>query len=137
MLKPRSPPLPLSYMPHPDNWGLKSALKPSIVCGDRPIRCLAVELATTDEQALVVILDIKCEIPGNYSMELFLENVQMAVKGQNADDRSGILYLWGILPYDVIHNESRITLQAVSEDSLCEMLDIGIFCMDGMSLLQR
>lgn len=134
MLKPRLPPLPLSYMPHPDNWRLKSALNPGILCGDRPLRCLAVEIATTEEQALVVILDIKREGPGNYSMELFLENVRMAVKSQNADTSSGILYLWGILPYDAIHNESRITLRAVTGDSLCDVLDIGIFCMDGMSL---
>jgi hypothetical protein len=70
-------------------------------------------------------------------MEIFFENIRMDVKAQNADTSSESLYLWGILPYDVIHNESRITLRAVTGDSLCDVLDIGIFCMDGVSLPQR
>lgn len=121
MLQPRSPTLPLQYVPCPRDWALRIELNQDLSSQNIHLQCTRAELAAVEEAALVIILDVQCDNPSKLPMQIMLGNIRMDSSFQDTGQESGAIYLWGVLPRDRIPAESTIKVNTLLGDSLYEV----------------
>jgi hypothetical protein len=126
MSLPRTPPLPISYSSPPENWKFCPLNPLPVRSPKETIHCLEAEIATNEDQALVVILNVKYYTPKDAQDRL----VKLVIGGTGVDTMvqpsdQGTVNLWGVVPSHNIQNESNMTLQVLSRDEIYDSIEVG------------